>query len=154
MEPRELNKTEKLIRAAVSVYVMRGLYAAASRRPRAAGADPPRSRWVNPVRTLLANPPSHPMSDPTIRCRRCGKDAAPLLRPPFRNELGERILAEVCADCWKEWLQHQTLLINHYGLDPRERRAREFLYEQIEQILFEGEEGREIDTSQQGSIEW
>ena len=94
------------------------------------------------------------MSDETIRCRRCGKDAEPLAKPPFKNPLGERIVAEVCASCWKEWLQHQTLLINHYGLDPRDRRAREFLYEQIEQILFEGEHGRDIDTSQQGTIEW
>jgi Fe-S cluster biosynthesis and repair protein YggX len=94
------------------------------------------------------------MSDATIHCRKCGEDAVPLAKPPFRNALGERILAEICASCWKDWLQHQTLLINHYGLDPRERRAREFLYEQIEQILFDGEKGREIDTSQQGSIEW
>lgn len=94
------------------------------------------------------------MSDATIHCRRCGRDAPPLSRPPFRTELGDRILAEICTDCWQEWLQHQTLLINHYGLDPREPRAREFLYEQIEQVLLQGEEGREIDTSKQGSIEW
>ncbi|HET9947926.1 MAG TPA: oxidative damage protection protein [Longimicrobiales bacterium] len=94
------------------------------------------------------------MTEATIRCRRCGKDAAPLPRAPFRNELGERILAEVCASCWQDWLQHQTLLINHYGLDPRDKRAREFLYEQIERVLFEGGEGSEIDTSQQGTIEW
>jgi len=94
------------------------------------------------------------MPPPEIRCRRCGKTAAPLDKAPFRTELGERIVAEICADCWQEWLRHQTLLINHYGLDPRDRRAREFLYEQIEQVLFEGERGENIDTSQQGSIEW
>lgn len=94
------------------------------------------------------------MPSETILCRRCEKDAPALERPPFRNELGERILHEICADCWKEWLQHQTLLINHYGLDPRDRAARDFLYEQIEQVLFEGDRGKEIDTSQQGNIEW
>jgi Fe-S cluster biosynthesis and repair protein YggX len=91
---------------------------------------------------------------PTIRCRRCGEQSTPLAKAPFRTELGERILAQVCSSCWQEWLQHQTLLINHYGLDPRDRRARDFLYEQIEQVLFEGEKGEEIDTSKQGSIEW
>ena len=75
-------------------------------------------------------------------------------KAPFRTELGERILAEICAQCWKEWLQHQTLLINHYGLDPRDKKARGFLYEQIEQVLFQGDGGKEIDTSKQGSIEW
>ena len=94
------------------------------------------------------------MNSETIRCRRCEKDSAALGKAPFRNELGERILAEICDPCWKEWLQHQTLLINHYGLDPRERAAKSFLYEQIEQMLFEGDGGKEIDTSQQGSIEW
>ena len=94
------------------------------------------------------------MSDETIRCSRCGNDAAQLPKPPFRNDLGARILAEICGDCWQEWLQHQTLLINHYGLDPREAKAREFLYEQIERVLLGEGEGKEIDTSQQGSIEW
>ena len=94
------------------------------------------------------------MSQDTIHCRRCSKDAPPLEKAPFRNDLGERILAEVCGACWQDWLQHQTLLINHYGLDPRDRAARNFLYEQIEQVLFEGGDGKEIDTSQEGSIEW
>ncbi len=94
------------------------------------------------------------MTTETIECRRCGAGATPLAKPPFRTELGERILAEICADCWKDWLQHQTLLINHYGLDPREAKAREFLYEQIEQVLLQGGDGKEIDTTRQGSIEW
>lgn len=94
------------------------------------------------------------MGDDTIHCRRCGKDAPRLARPPFRTELGERIVAEICADCWKDWLQHQTLLINHYGLDPREPKARAFLYEQIEQVLLGGGEAEQVDTSKQGSIEW
>lgn len=94
------------------------------------------------------------MSEETIHCRRCDKDSAPLPKAPFRNELGERIHAEVCAACWQEWLEHQTLLINHYGLDPRDKAARDFLYEQIEQVLFEGTSGKEVDTSKEGSIEW
>jgi Fe-S cluster biosynthesis and repair protein YggX len=94
------------------------------------------------------------MSDQTIQCSRCGKSAEPLPKAPFRNELGERIHAEICAGCWQEWLQHQTLLINHYGLDPRDAKARAFLYEQIEQVLLAGGEGSEIDTTERGSIEW
>lgn len=94
------------------------------------------------------------MADETIHCRRCDTNAPPLAKAPFRNELGERILQEICAGCWQEWLQHQTLLINHYGLDPRDARAREFLYEQIEQVLLAGGSARQVDTSQQGSVEW
>jgi len=71
------------------------------------------------------------MTAESMHCRRCGKDTPPLNKAPFRNELGDRVLAEICPSCWQDWLQHQTLLINHYGLDPREPKAREFLYEQI-----------------------
>ncbi len=94
------------------------------------------------------------MSPKTIQCRRCGDDAPALEKPPFRNELGDRIAAEICANCWQDWLQHQTLLINHYGLDPRDKKSRDFLYQQIEEVLLGDGHGKEIDTSQQGSIEW
>jgi len=94
------------------------------------------------------------MADETIHCRRCGNDAPLLGRPPFRSDLGERIVREICADCWKDWLQHQTLLINHYGLDPREPKARAFLYEQIENVLLGDGNAEQVDTTQQGSIEW
>lgn len=90
----------------------------------------------------------------TIECRRCKAPKPALERAPFRNELGERILAEICQDCWGEWLQHQTLLINHYGLDPREAKARAFLYDQVEKVLLGDGDGQDVDTTQQGSIEW
>ena len=94
------------------------------------------------------------MSDETIQCRRCNEEQAKLARAPFKTDLGERIQNEICTNCWQEWLQHQTLLINHYGLDPRDKKAKAFLYEQIEQVLLQGGDGEEIDTSKQGSIEW
>jgi Fe-S cluster biosynthesis and repair protein YggX len=94
------------------------------------------------------------MSDETIHCRRCSEDQPRLAQPPFRTELGERIQEEICTGCWKDWLQHQTLLINHYGLDPRDKKARAFLYEQIEQVLLQGGSAEQVDTTQQGNIEW
>ncbi len=90
----------------------------------------------------------------TIECRRCRKNAPRLEKAPFRNAVGERIFQEICQDCWGEWLQHQTLLINHYGLDPRDPKAREFLYSQIEVVLLKGESGEEIDRAQHGTIEF
>ena len=89
-----------------------------------------------------------------VHCGHCGKEASSLEKPPFRNELGNRIQAEICQACWSEWLQHQTLLINHYGLDPRDPKAREFLYRQIETVLLRGEEGEDVDTSKKGTIEF
>ena len=94
------------------------------------------------------------MSDDTIHCRRCGADAPAMAKAPFKTALGERILTEICADCWKDWLQHQTLLINHYGLDPRDARAKEFLYQQVEEVLLGDADAEQVDTSQKGEIEW
>ena len=90
----------------------------------------------------------------TVECRRCGEETPALAKAPFRNELGQRILAEICQGCWKDWLEHQTLLINHYGLDPRDAEAREFLYGQIEAVLLGEGDAEQVDTSRQGSVEW
>lgn len=91
----------------------------------------------------------------TIACARCGVDPAPALsRPPFKTELGTRIIENICAECWAEWLQHQTLLINHYGLDPRNAEARAFLYKQVEEVLLGDGDAEQVDTSKQGEIKW
>lgn len=90
----------------------------------------------------------------TIRCHRCAEDRPALASPPFRGERGEQIQGRICEGCWAEWLKHQTLLINHYGLDPRDAGARAFLYQQIDDVLLGDGEARSIDTSKQGSIEW
>ena len=76
------------------------------------------------------------------------------MAPPFRSERGARIRAAICRGCWADWLQHQTLLINHYGLDPRERKSREFLYAQIDEVLLGDQSAAPVDTSKQGTIEW
>ena len=57
---------------------------------------------------------------------------------PFQNDFGRRVYAEICGVCWGEWLRQQQALINHYGLNLREPKAREFLLEQTEKFLFTG----------------
>ncbi len=90
----------------------------------------------------------------TIHCGRCGEQKPALEKAPFRNERGQRIQARVCVDCWDAWLKHQTLLINHYGLDPREQKSRDFLYSQIDEVLLGDGQAEQVDTTKQGSIEW
>lgn len=89
-----------------------------------------------------------------ITCVRCGQEGPQLERPPFRNELGERVHNSICQRCWDQWLRQQTALINHYGLDVRDKPAREMLMANMEAFLFGAGEGDEIDTSKQGSINW
>ena len=51
-----------------------------------------------------------------VKCARCGETREGLGYAPFPNEMGQRIGSEICAVCWKEWLQRQNMIINHYGL--------------------------------------
>jgi Fe-S cluster biosynthesis and repair protein YggX len=90
----------------------------------------------------------------TIRCERCGKDGEQLARAPLKNELGARVHAGICKECWDQWLRYQTALINHNGLDVRDQPARDFLMANMEAFLFRTGETEQIDTSQQGRIEW
>ena len=55
---------------------------------------------------------------------------------PFQNEIGQRAFEEICKVCWSEWLKYQQQLINHYGLNLRDARAKEFLFGEMEKFLF------------------
>lgn len=91
---------------------------------------------------------------PDFECARCGStEGSPLGKPPFPTELGRRVAGQICRGCWEDWKDRQMLLINHYGLNLREARAREFLLENMEAFLFrDGEGAAEIDTSREGTV--
>jgi tetratricopeptide (TPR) repeat protein len=60
--------------------------------------------------------------DGGFRCQRpgCmwGSRARQLARPPFNDDLGQRIQQAVCADCWNEWLRNFSIkVINELRLD-------------------------------------
>ena len=76
-----------------------------------------------------------------VSCVRCGQTRERVAAPPFKTQLGDRIYDSICQVCWKEWLQHQTAVINHYGLDLRDSRARDFLTSQTETFLFGQSQG-------------
>jgi len=73
---------------------------------------------------------------PVITCARCGQQRDQLPFQPFQNDIGRRVYEQICNVCWGEWLQTQTQLINHYGLDVRDPRAKEFLFGNMDQFLF------------------
>lgn len=97
---------------------------------------------------------SPPLDDGEIHCRRCDAPRPAMSRPPFRDDRGARIQASICQICWGEWLKHQTALINHYGLDPRDAESRTFLYTQIDEVLLGEGTGESVDTSKEGTIAW
>ena len=72
---------------------------------------------------------------PSITCVRCGQTRDQQSFQPFPNDQGARIFREICAVCWAEWLKYQQQIINHYALNLRESKARQYLLEQMEQFL-------------------
>ena len=91
----------------------------------------------------------------TIKCTHCGDKRPPLPFAPFPNALGQRIAAEICQPCWSDWLQKQTQIINHYGLDLTNPDAQNFLFDNIKGYLFgDAPKVAEIDTTKEGSVKW
>jgi len=91
----------------------------------------------------------------TIKCTHCGEKRPALSFAPFPNELGQRISAEICQPCWSGWLQKQTQIINHYGLDLTNPDAQNFLFDNIKGFLFgEAPNLAEIDTTKEGTVKW
>ena len=76
---------------------------------------------------------------PNVLCIRCGQERDQLAFRPFQNDIGLRVYEQICSVCWQEWLKTQQQLINHYGLNVREPKAKEFLFLNMEKFLF-GEE--------------
>ncbi len=89
-----------------------------------------------------------------IKCARCGQKRAPLGYSPLPTELGQKIATDVCQPCWSEWLQTQTRIINHYGLDLMNPEAQGFLLDNMKGFFYGATELAQIDTSKEGSIKW
>ncbi len=93
---------------------------------------------------------------PDVTCARCGQTRAGFERPPVGvgGATGERIVREICQDCWGQWLKQQTMLINHYGLNLMDPQARTFLSKNRDAFLFKTGSGEGVDTTKQGTISW
>jgi Fe-S cluster biosynthesis and repair protein YggX len=89
-----------------------------------------------------------------VTCVRCGQTRAGFERAPFPGAVGQRIVAEICQDCWGQWVRQQTMLINHYGLNVMDPQARNFLTKNMQAFLFGAGAGEDVDTSKKGSISW
>ena len=91
-----------------------------------------------------------------VTCTRCGQTREGFERPPIgvAGATGERIVREICQDCWGQWLRQQTMLINHYGLNLMDPQARTFLSRQRDAFLFKTDLTEEVDTTKQGTINW
>lgn len=94
-------------------------------------------------------------SSDKFKCARCGQRGEPLGFAPVPTDLGQKIGAEICKNCWSEWLEKQKQLINHFGLDLSNPDSHDFLFDQMKIFFFdEGIQLNAIDESKEGTIKW
>jgi len=71
-----------------------------------------------------------------IFCEKLKETTVGLTNPPFPGPLGEKIFNHVSEKAWKEWITHQTMLINEYRLSLIDPKSREFLHIEMEKYFF------------------
>jgi Fe-S cluster biosynthesis and repair protein YggX len=70
-----------------------------------------------------------------VQCRRCGRRKEGLEAAPLPGKWGPMILGGTCADCWRDWIEEQTRLINHERLLPSDPEHRKLLYQKMASFL-------------------
>lgn len=80
----------------------------------------------------------------TVNCRKYKKELPGLSFAPLPGPKGQKILEEVSAQAWQEWMQHQTRLINEKHLNMMDLTARSYLNEQMDKFL----SGQEYDQAE------
>ena len=70
-----------------------------------------------------------------FHCSRCGGAGPALPERPFKGELGEQILAAVCAGCWQQWIGMGTKVINEMRLQLNIDEHQEIYDQQMKEFL-------------------
>ncbi|MBI3899996.1 MAG: oxidative damage protection protein [Gammaproteobacteria bacterium] len=71
-----------------------------------------------------------------VNCVKLGREAEGLDYPPYPGELGKRIWESVSKPAWQQWLNHQTMIMNEYRLNPLDPKARKLIEQEMEKFLF------------------
>jgi Fe-S cluster biosynthesis and repair protein YggX len=71
-----------------------------------------------------------------VKCIKLGRDAEALDFPPLPGELGKRLYEHVSKEAWKQWLEHQKMLVNENQLNLSDKKARDYLLKQTENYFF------------------
>ena len=74
----------------------------------------------------------------TVKCVKLGRETEGLDFAPYPGELGKRIFENVSKEAWKEWLETQKMLVNENRLNLADKKARDYLAQQMEKHFFGG----------------
>ncbi len=70
-----------------------------------------------------------------VLCKRCGRVAKQLPKPPFRNAFGQQVFENTCADCWREAIGLGTKVINELRLPLSDPQAQKVWDQHIREFL-------------------
>ena len=88
-----------------------------------------------PVPEKVASTPQPTPGEGEILCRRCGRIAQKLPKPPFRNDFGRQIQESTCPSCWKEAIGVGTKVINELRLPMTDPQASKIWDAHIREFL-------------------
>ena len=71
-----------------------------------------------------------------VQCVKLGREAEGLDFLPYPGALGKRIFDSVSKEAWKQWLEHQKQLVNENRLNLADKKARDYLAQQMERHFF------------------
>ena len=72
----------------------------------------------------------------TVQCAKLGKEAEGLDFQSWPGDFGLRIYENISKEAWAMWINHQTMLINEYRLNPMDPKSKEFVVGEMEKFLF------------------
>ena len=71
-----------------------------------------------------------------IMCVKLKREAEGLDFPPDPGEMGRRVFESVSKEAWKNWLEQQKMLVNENRLNLADKKARDYLVQQMERHFF------------------
>jgi Fe-S cluster biosynthesis and repair protein YggX len=86
------------------------------------------------------------MTERLVHCVKLGYELPGLARPPYRNELGQRLFENVSAEAWKMWLADSVKFVNTYRVDLASPEGQKFMFKQCG-IYFGFEQGEVAQTA-------
>lgn len=75
----------------------------------------------------------------TVLCRKYKEELEGLDRPPYPGPKGQAIYETISKKAWKEWTDHQTMIINEKHLSMMDPSTREFLQSEMEKFMDGGD---------------
>ncbi len=71
-----------------------------------------------------------------VMCVKLKREAEGLDFPPYPGDLGRRVFENVSKEAWKQWLEQQKMLVNENRLNLADKKARDYLSQQMERHFF------------------